>query len=96
MRPARRRRLVDEVRADWKVSIRRACATFLIDTSLYHYKSKRGEQADLKSGSGPDACTLRLQARPCAAAPGGLGGQSEANLSPLQGDGLVRLRSNFA
>lgn len=27
MRPARRRRLVDEVRADWKVSIRRACAT---------------------------------------------------------------------
>lgn len=49
MRPARRRRLVDEVRADWKVSIRRACATFRIDTSLYHYKSKRGEQADLKA-----------------------------------------------
>lgn len=49
MRPARRRRLVDEVRADWKVSIRRACATFRIDTSLYYYKSKRGEQADLKA-----------------------------------------------
>ena len=49
MRPARRRRLVDEVRADWKVSIRRACATFLIDTSLYHYNSKRGEQAELKA-----------------------------------------------
>ena len=47
MRPARRRRLVDEVRADWKVSIRRACATFLIGTSLYHYKSKRGEQAEV-------------------------------------------------
>jgi putative transposase len=31
------------------VSIRRACATLLIDTSLYHYKSKRGEQADLKA-----------------------------------------------
>lgn len=49
MRPARRRLLVDEVRADWSVSIRRACATFRIDTSLYHYKSKRGEQADLKA-----------------------------------------------
>ncbi|WP_370008943.1 IS3 family transposase [Sinorhizobium fredii] len=49
LRPARRRRLVDEVRKDWKVSIRRACATLLIDTSLYHYKSKRGEQADLKA-----------------------------------------------
>jgi putative transposase len=36
------------VRADWKVSIRRACATLKIDTSLYHYKSKRGEQAELK------------------------------------------------
>ena len=30
------------------MSIRRACATLLIDTSTYHYKSKRGEQADLK------------------------------------------------
>lgn len=28
VKPDRRRRLVDEVRADWKVSIRRACATF--------------------------------------------------------------------
>lgn len=36
------------MRIDWKVSIRRACATLLIDTSLYHYKSKRGDQADLK------------------------------------------------
>jgi putative transposase len=49
MKPARRRRLVDEVRADWKVSVRRACATILIATSLYHYKSKRGEQAELKA-----------------------------------------------
>ncbi|WP_446720587.1 IS3 family transposase [Mesorhizobium sp. L-2-11] len=49
LKPVRRRGLVDEVRADWKVSIRRACATFLIDTSLYHYKSKRGDQAALKA-----------------------------------------------
>lgn len=49
MRPARQRRLVDEVRADWKVSIRQACATFRIDPSLNHYKSKRGERADLNA-----------------------------------------------
>lgn len=49
MRPARRRELVDEVRTDWKVSIRRACAALLIETSLYHYKSKRGDQAELKA-----------------------------------------------
>jgi putative transposase len=48
LKPAHRRRLVDEVRADWKVSIRRACACLRIDTSLYHYKSKRGDQAALK------------------------------------------------
>ena len=49
MRPARRRKLVDEVKLDWKVSIRRACAALKVDTSLYHYKSKRGEQAELKT-----------------------------------------------
>lgn len=49
MKPARRRKLVDDVRGDWKVSIRRACATLKVDTSLYHYKSKRGEQAELKT-----------------------------------------------
>ncbi len=31
------------------MSIRRACACLLIDTSLYHYKSKRGDQAALKA-----------------------------------------------
>ena len=36
------------MRSDWKISIRRACAALQIDTSLYHYKSKRGEQAELK------------------------------------------------
>lgn len=49
MKPARRRRLVDKVRVDWKVSIRRACACLRIDASLYHYKSKRGDQAALKA-----------------------------------------------
>ncbi|MCK7615731.1 IS3 family transposase [Roseibium sediminicola] len=49
LKPARRRRLVNEVREDWKVSIRRACSCLRIDTSLYHYKSKRGNQATLKA-----------------------------------------------
>ena len=48
LRPARKRELVDEVRSDWKVSIRRACSTLRIDRALYVYKSKRGDQADLK------------------------------------------------
>lgn len=40
---------MDDVRGDWKVSIRRACATLKNDTSIYHYKSNRGEQAELKT-----------------------------------------------
>lgn len=38
----------DAVRGDWKVSVRRACATLRIDRSLYVYTSKRGTQAELK------------------------------------------------
>ena len=45
--PARRRALVDEVRAGWKVSIRRACRVLRTDTSTYHYKGKRASQAGL-------------------------------------------------
>jgi putative transposase len=36
------------VRSEWGVSIRRACRVFLIDTSTYHYKSRRTGQADLE------------------------------------------------
>ena len=32
MRPVRKRKLVDEVRSEWGVSIRRACRVVLIDT----------------------------------------------------------------
>ena len=48
------------MRADWKVSIRRACATFLIDTSLYFYKSRRGEQAELKARI-KEICATRVR-----------------------------------
>ncbi|GAB5511083.1 MAG: hypothetical protein Rhims3KO_24840 [Hyphomicrobiales bacterium] len=48
MKPDRRRKLVDEVREAWKVSVRKACSALRIDRSLYTYKLKRGDQAALK------------------------------------------------
>ena len=48
MKPVRKRKLIDEMRGDWAVSIRRACRVFLFDTSTYHYKSRRPGQAPLE------------------------------------------------
>ena len=48
MRPARKRELVDGMRREWAVSIRRACGALRFDTSSYHYKSRRPEQAGLE------------------------------------------------
>lgn len=36
------------MRIIWKVSIRRACSVFLVDTSTYHYKATRSDQAGLR------------------------------------------------
>ena len=36
------------MRLAWNVSIRKACDALRVDRLLYHYKTKRGEQADLK------------------------------------------------
>lgn len=36
------------MRQAWNVSIRKACDALRVDRSLYHYKGKRGEQADLR------------------------------------------------
>ncbi|MBG0512127.1 IS3 family transposase [Agrobacterium sp. MOPV5] len=60
LRPARKRKLVDTVKVDWKVSIRRACAVLKIDRSLYVYKSRRGEQAELKLKI-RDICQTRVR-----------------------------------
>ena len=60
LRPGRKRELVDKVRIDWKVSIRRACSTLRIDRALYVYKSKRGDQAALK-GRIKDICETRVR-----------------------------------
>jgi putative transposase len=48
VKPVRKRKLVDAVRSDWGVSIRRACRVLLVDTSTYHYKSRRRGQAPLE------------------------------------------------
>lgn len=45
---------------DWKVSIRRACSVLKIDRSLYVYKSRRGEQAELKLKI-RDICQTRVR-----------------------------------
>ena len=36
------------MRGEWGVSIRRACRVLLVDTSTYHYKSRRPGQAGLE------------------------------------------------
>src|ERR1700691_623284 len=36
------------MRGEWSVSIRRACRVLLVDTSTYHYKSRRTGQAGLE------------------------------------------------
>lgn len=49
MRPARKRELVNGIRSDWGVLIRRACRVLEMDTSTYHYKSRRREQAGIEA-----------------------------------------------
>lgn len=42
------RRLVDELRSAWQVSIRRACRALPFDRSTYHYRSRRQDDSALK------------------------------------------------
>ena len=39
---------MNKVCSEWDVSIRRACRVLAVDTSTYHYKSRRRGQADLE------------------------------------------------
>ena len=48
MRPVRKRKLVAAVCGQWDVSIRRACRVLEMDTSTYHYRSRRPGQAGLE------------------------------------------------
>ena len=40
--------MIDAVRQDWQVTIRRACAALQFDRSTYHYQSRRPDPAFLK------------------------------------------------
>ena len=59
-RPACKRKLVDGMCGDWGVSIRRACRVLEVDTSTYHYKSRRHDQAGLETRI-KDICTTRVR-----------------------------------
>lgn len=48
MKPARQRTMVDHVRAEWQVGIRRACRALPVERSTYHYRPRRAEQAELR------------------------------------------------
>jgi putative transposase len=48
MKPARQRTMVDHVRAEWQVNIRRACRAMPVQRSTYHYCRRRAEQAELR------------------------------------------------
>src|SRR5260221_10788099 len=60
LKPARKRKLVDEMRGEWGVSIRRSCRVFEVDTSTYHYKSRRPGQAALE-GRIKEICQTRVR-----------------------------------
>jgi putative transposase len=45
------------MRGEWNVSIRRACGVFEMDTSTYHYKSRRPGQAHLEQRSSRERAT---------------------------------------
>jgi len=48
IRPDRKREIIDAVRQDWQVTIRRACDAPRFDRSTYHYQSRRTDPAILK------------------------------------------------
>ena len=60
VRPGRKRQLVDHLWSNWKVSARRACSTLRVARSLYIYKSRRNDQADLKVKI-RDICETRVR-----------------------------------
>ena len=60
MKPGRKRKLVDAMRGEWDVSIRRTCRVFEVDTSTYHYKSRRPGQAALEERI-KEICRTRIR-----------------------------------
>lgn len=60
MRPGRKRELVAQTCGEWNVSIRRACRVLEFDTSSYHYKSRRRDQAGIEARI-KDICATRVR-----------------------------------
>ena len=60
MRSGRKREFVDAMRGEWDVSIRRACRVIEMDTSSYHYRSRRPDQAGLKARI-KEICATRVR-----------------------------------
>jgi putative transposase len=60
VKPGRKRKLVDAMRGEWDVSIRRTCRVFEVDTSTYHYKSRRSGQAALEERI-KEICRTRIR-----------------------------------
>ncbi len=56
----RKRMLVDAVRSEWQVSIRRACDALEFDRSTYHYKCRRSGQAALEQKI-KEICHVRIR-----------------------------------
>ena len=60
VRPGHKRELVVETCAEWDVSIRRACRVLEFDTSTFHYKSRRPDQAGIEARI-KDICATRVR-----------------------------------
>ncbi|MBM9401153.1 IS3 family transposase [Gluconacetobacter azotocaptans] len=60
LRPARKRKLVDAVRGEWDISIRRACRVLEVDPSTYHYKPRRHDQAAIEARI-KEICMTRMR-----------------------------------
>ena len=60
MKPGRKRKLVDVVRSEWRISIRRACRALEVDRSTYHYKSRRSGQAAIEQRI-REICHVRMR-----------------------------------
>jgi putative transposase len=60
VRPGRKRELAAHLCVEWDVSIRRACRVLEFDTSSYHYKARRGDQAGIEARI-KDICQTRVR-----------------------------------
>ena len=60
MRPGRKRELAALLSREWDVSIRRACRVLEFDTSTYHYKARRRDQAGIEARI-RDICETRVR-----------------------------------